>query len=133
MTAAESPRTVISTNDAPPPAGAYSQGLAIGGLVFTAGVGAHDPQNGELLGEDVAEQTRQVLRNLAAILAEVGSTLQDSVKVTAHLADIDADFDAYDAVCRELFTAPHPVRTTVGSSLAAGMLVEIDIVAYCPR
>src|SRR4051794_34048650 len=117
MTKSENSRTVILTRSAPPPAGAYSQGLALDGLVFTAGVGGHDPDSGELVGSDVGEQTRQVLRNLSVILAEVGATLGDAIKVTAHLADVDDGFDAYDAVCREVFTAPYPVRTTVGSQL----------------
>lgn len=123
-------RRVIVTDSAPPPAGAYSQGIVVSGLVFTAGVGPHDPRTGELAGESIAEQTRQVLDNLSAILAEAGSTLRDAVKVTAHLADLTRDFDAYDAVCREVFTAPYPVRTTVGSVLD-DMLVEIDVVARC--
>jgi 2-iminobutanoate/2-iminopropanoate deaminase len=133
MTPADDPRAVISTSSAPAPAGAYNQGIALNGLVYTAGVGAHDPHTGELIGDTAAEQTRQVLRNLAAILADAGATLQDTIKVTAHLTDIDDDFDGYDAVCRELFAAPYPVRTTVGSKLATGMLVEIDVVARCPK
>jgi 2-iminobutanoate/2-iminopropanoate deaminase len=133
MTHAENPRTVVSTDEAPPPAGAYSQGIVINGLVFTAGVGPHDPRTGKLAEGAVAEQTHQVLRNLSAILAAAGATLDDVVKVTAHIAEIDDDFDAYDAVCREHFAEPYPVRTTVGSELASGMLVEIDVVARSPR
>jgi 2-iminobutanoate/2-iminopropanoate deaminase len=124
--------SVISTERAPPPAGTYSQGIVVNGLVFTAGVGPHDPQTGAIVGESIAEQTRQVLRNLSAILAQAGTTLRDTVKMTAHLADFTRDFDAYDAVCREVFTAPYPARTTVGSTLD-DLLVEIDVVARCVK
>jgi reactive intermediate/imine deaminase len=120
----------IKTDQAPKPGGGYSQGIAAGNFVFTAGMGPGDPATGELVGpDDVAEQTRQVLRNLAGILAERGLTLADVVKVTSHLAELDRDFAAYDAAYREFFQDPKPVRTTVGSKLA-GILVEIDVVAY---
>ena len=75
----------------------------------------------------MAEQTRQTLKNLQAILAERGAVLADVVKVTAHLQDVNRDFAAYDVVYREFFTAPFPVRTTVGSDLI-NILVEIDLV-----
>ncbi|MDQ1709141.1 MAG: 2-iminobutanoate/2-iminopropanoate deaminase [Frankiaceae bacterium] len=124
------PKTQITTDQAPKPGGGYSQGMAAGDFVFTAGMGPADPATGALVGPgDVAEQTRQVLRNLAAILAERGLTLADVVKVTSHLADLDRDFAAYDAAYQEFFTDPRPVRTTVGSTLN-GILVEIDVVAY---
>jgi 2-iminobutanoate/2-iminopropanoate deaminase len=122
---------VISTDAAPAPRGAYSQALVVNGFVLTAGLGPHDPQTGAIAGDSISEQTHQVLRNLSAVLAEAGATLQNVIKVTAHLADLNRDFDAYDAVCRNVFSPPYPVRTTVGSALA-GMLVEIDVVARTP-
>lgn len=70
-----------------------------------------------------------MLRNLSGILAERDLTLDHVVKVTVHLADLDRDFPAYDAAYREFFSDPKPARTTVGSTLA-GILVEIDLVAY---
>lgn len=75
----------------------------------------------------MSEQTRQVLRNVGSVLAEHGLTLDDSVKVTVHLADL-ADFAEFNEAYQEFFTAPYPVRTTVGSQLA-NILVEIDVVA----
>jgi len=75
----------------------------------------------------VREQTRQVLRNIGAVLAEYGLDFDDVVKVTAHLEDL-ADFAEYNEAYAEFFTEPYPVRTTVGSRLA-DILVEIDVVA----
>ena len=120
-------RTEIRTDTAPTPKGTYSQALRVGDLVFTSGFGPHDPATGEIVGADVAEQTRQTLRNVDAALRAGGSSLAAAVKLTVHLADL-GDFPAFDAVYRETLTAPYPVRTTVGSTLA-GILVEIDAVA----
>jgi 2-iminobutanoate/2-iminopropanoate deaminase len=120
-------RVKVSTKNAAPPGGTYSQGIIANGLVYTAGCGPNDPE-GRLVGDNIADQTRQVLHNLSAILAEAGSSLSDVVKVTTHLAEPARDFAGYDAVCREIFPKPYPVRTTVGSHLV-GILVEIDVVA----
>lgn len=112
---------------APPPAGPYSHGVVVGDLLFTSGFGGHDPATGELP-ETVEDQTRQTLRNLADVLKERGLTLDDVVKVTAHLQHVRRDFPGFNSAYEEEFTAPYPVRTTVGSDLL-GMLVEIDVVA----
>jgi len=121
----------IRTDAAPTPGGAYSQGIAAGEFVFTAGQGPNDPATGAVVGEDVATQTRRTLDNIAAILAADGLGLEHVVKVTAHLRELRRDFAAYDAVYREYFTEPYPVRTTVGSDLM-NILVEIDVVARRP-
>ena len=76
------------------------------------------------------DQTRQVLRNIQAVLAERGLTLDDCVKTTVHLADL-AEFAEFNEAYREFFSEPYPVRTTVGSQLAQ-ILVEIDVVAAVP-
>lgn len=122
-------KTAIRTDEAPQPAGPYSQGIVYGDLLFTAGFGPQDPATGQVPG-DVAEQTRQVLRNVAAVLAQRGVGMDDVLKTTVHLADL-ADFAAFNEAYREFFTEPFPVRTTVGSQLA-NILVEIDVVARIP-
>ena len=119
----------IRSSAAPAPLGTYSQGLVAGDFVYTSGMGPIDPQTGEIVGSDVAEQTKQVLANLSAILAEHGLGLDDVVKSTVHLQDLHRDFAAYDEVYRSQFSEPYPVRTTVGSDLM-NILVEIDFVAY---
>ncbi|MBO4205275.1 Rid family detoxifying hydrolase [Micromonospora echinofusca] len=117
----------VQTDQAPAPAGAYSQALVVGGMIYTAGMGPADPATGELVGDDIDTQTTQVLRNLDAVLRAGGSSLDRVVKVTVHLADL-ADFAGFDRAYRRLMSEPYPVRTTVGSALA-GILVEIDCVA----
>lgn len=120
-------RTEIRTGDAPTPKGTYSQAVRVGDLIFTSGFGPHDPVTGEVVGQGVQEQTRQTLHNVDATLRAAGSSLQMAVKTTIHLADLD-DFAEFDEVYRSSVTAPYPVRTTVGATLA-GILVEIDAVA----
>lgn len=119
-------KQAVRTDHAPEPAGPYSQGIVSGPFVFVAGQGPKNPSTGEVAA-DVGEQTRQVLRNLGAILEAAGSSLDQVVKVTAHLSTLD-DFDTFNAAYREFFTEPYPVRTTVGSELR-GILVEIDVIA----
>ena len=118
---------VVRTDRAPAPAGAYSQGVVAGGFLFTAGFGPQDPVDGAVA-PSVGEQTTQVLANISAVLAEQGLTLDDVVRTTVHLENLKADFAEFDAVYEEHFSAPYPVRTTVGSDLA-NILVEIDVVA----
>lgn len=119
-------KTAVITSNAPQPAGPYSQGIVSGDLFYTAGFGPQDPATGEVA-DNVADQTRQVLRNIAAVLAERGATLDDALKTTVHLADL-ADFAEFNGAYQEFFSEPYPVRTTVGSQLA-NILVEIDVVA----
>jgi 2-iminobutanoate/2-iminopropanoate deaminase len=118
----------LKTTDGAAPVGAYSQGLVVGDFVFTSGAGPLDPQTGEVVGDDVAAQTHQVMRNLGAILAAHGLGFDDVVKSTVHLQNLKEDFAAYNEVYKSYFSQPYPVRTTVGSQLM-NILVEIDFVA----
>lgn len=122
--------TAISTPGAPAPAGPYSQGIVANGMLFTAGFGPQDPETGAVA-PSVGEQTRQVLRNISAVLAEHGATLDDVVKSTVHLQHLKRDFAEYNDAYREFFSEPYPVRTTVGSDLF-DILVEIDVVVALP-
>ncbi|MFM8254352.1 MAG: RidA family protein [Actinomycetota bacterium] len=115
------------SKQAPNPGGAYSHGVIANGFLYTCGMGPADPVTNKVEVEGIEEQTRQVLKNLQAILAEKGATLDQVVKVTTHLQHVNRDFAAYNKVYQEFFTAPFPVRTTVGSDLA-NILVEIDFV-----
>jgi len=123
-------KTAVTTVGSPHPAGPYSQGIVAGGFLFTAGVGPQDPQTGEKA-DTVADQTRQVLKSISAILASAGASLDDVVKVTAHLQNLTSDFAEFNHAYHEFFTEPYPVRTTVGSTLS-DILVEIDVVAKMP-
>lgn len=115
---------------APAPDGSFSHAVVAGPFVYVSGQGPFDPDSGEIVGEDVGAQTRQAIANVEAILAAVGATLADVVKVDAHLEDFDL-FEAYDAVYRECFAEPRPARKTVASGLG-GILVELDCIARRP-
>jgi 2-iminobutanoate/2-iminopropanoate deaminase len=119
-------RTLIVA-DLPQPGGAYSHVTAVGALVFTAGFGPHDPESGEVP-DGIEAQTEATLRNVRRALAGAGLALSDVLKVTVHLAELQRDFSAFNAVYSEIVPTPYPVRTTVGSQLL-DILVEIDVVA----
>jgi enamine deaminase RidA (YjgF/YER057c/UK114 family) len=89
-----------------------------------------DPSTGQITG-GIEEQTKRVLENLKAVLALENATLDDVVTVNAYLADI-GDWDAFNAVYREVFRPPYPARTTVGAGLH-GFLVEISAIAHVGR
>jgi len=116
----------IRTKNAPMPAGPYSQGIIVGNRVYVAGQGPLNPATGKVP-EGIEDQTRQVLKNIQAILEAGGAKLDDVVKVTAHLADLKY-FTAFNEVYKTFFKEPFPVRTTVGSQLK-DILVEIDVIA----
>lgn len=123
-------KTAYRSDDAPRPAGPYSQGVEAGGFFYTAGFGPQDAAHDNAVADTVGEQTRQCLRNVESILRERGLTLDDCVKTTVHLADL-ADFAEFNEAYREFFSEPFPVRTTVGSQLP-NIRVEIDAVAAIP-
>jgi 2-iminobutanoate/2-iminopropanoate deaminase len=118
----------IRTDKAPLPGGAYSQGIFLNGLLFTAGVGPTDPVSGQLVGATIEEQTHQVMKNLGAILQSAGFDYSDVVKATVHLHDLERDFDGFNQTYQQYFNSNLPVRTTVGSTLK-NILVEIDFIA----
>ena len=122
---------LIQTKQAPLPMGAYSQGWRAGDFIFVTGTGPIDPASGELVGQDIEQQTERTIDNVAAILEAEGATLNEVVKVNVHLSDTSL-FARYNAVYAKRFTRPYPVRTTVGSDLGhtPGMLIEIDCIAY---
>ena len=125
-------KTEIRTDGAPKPGGSYSQGIRAGQLVYTAGQVGIDPATGELAGESIEAQTKQVLENIKAVLAAGGASLADVVKVTAFLTDM-SQFAGYDAVYRTYFPEPRPARSSVGAALAGNFLVEIEVVAVLPE
>ena len=126
-------RVVVSTQAAPKAIGPYSQAVVAtggGGLVFSSGQIALDPQTGELVGaSDVRAQTQRVLDNLKAVLEAAGSGLDRVVRTTIFLADM-GDFAAVNEVYGRYFAAEPPARATVQvSALPRGALVEIDAIA----
>ena len=117
----------FQADGAPAPGGSYSHGVIANGFLYTCGMGPIDPASGKVVEGDITVQTRQVLKNLEAILKTKGATFAQVVKVTTHLQELHRDFAGYDQAYREFLSAPFPVRTTVGSDLM-NILVEIDFV-----
>ena len=117
----------FQADGAPAPGGSYSHGVVAHGFLYTCGMGPIDPVSGKVVEGDITAQTRQVLKNLEAILKTKGATFAQVVKVTTHLQELHRDFAGYDQAYREFLSAPFPVRTTVGSDLM-NILVEIDFV-----
>lgn len=127
------PKTVLipaNLSFQPRPSYPYSPGTAAAGFIYTAGQVAWN-ERGELVGRgDVTAQTRQVLSNIASILAQGGATFDDVLKCNVYLADMRY-FAAMNAVFAEHFPSRPPARTTVQASLAEPeMLVEIEAIAY---
>ncbi|SEN48768.1 endoribonuclease L-PSP [Halorientalis persicus] len=122
-------KRTVSTDDAPAAVGAYSQATATDSLVFTAGQIPLTP-DGDLLDDaPIADQTEQALDNLAAILDEAGATMDDVLKVTVYLADID-DFEAMNETYATYFDDEPPARSAVEvANLPKGVGVEIEAVA----
>jgi 2-iminobutanoate/2-iminopropanoate deaminase len=105
-----------------------SPGIRKGNIVQVAGTVGLDPATGELAGTTVAEQTRQVLRNIVAVLTAAGASLDDVVMFRVYLTDT-AHFAELNETYAELVPEPFPARTTVYVGLPPGMLVEIDALA----
>jgi 2-iminobutanoate/2-iminopropanoate deaminase len=118
----------------PKPVGPYAPGVVFERLVFVSGQGAIDPATGQLAGLDVAAQTRQVFRNLEAILIAAGTDLSHVLRCGVFLVDM-RDFAAMNDVYAQVFGSHRPARTTVAVSALphAGLRVEIDAVAYLPE
>jgi 2-iminobutanoate/2-iminopropanoate deaminase len=120
---------IVSTEKAPGAIGPYSQAVVVNGLVFCSGQIPIDPATGEFVPGGVAEQTRQVLQNLSAVLEAAGSGLGSVVKTSVFLADMK-DFTAMNEVYSEFFSVNKPARATVqAGALPRNALVEIECIA----
>nr|WP_315021407.1 RidA family protein [uncultured Aminipila sp.] len=124
-------RKVVSTSAAPAAIGPYSQGNIFGDLVFTSGQVPLDPDTGEIVGATIEEQTEQVFKNIKAILAEAGSSLDKVLKTTVFIKDMN-DFGKMNAVYAKFFTeGAFPSRSAVEvARLPKDVLVEIETIAY---
>ena len=123
-------RRAVVTEGASAPTASYSQGIAFGDVMVTAGQVGSDPVTGTLP-MDLREQVRGAITNLSAVLAAEGLGLNDVVKTTCFLTNIE-DFADFDTVYRELFPQPRPARSTVGVQLAGDLLFEIEAWAVKP-
>ena len=122
-------KETISTDKAPKAIGPYAQAIKAGEFVYTAGQIPIDPKTGNLVAGAIAEQTRQVLENLKAVLEAAGSSLDQVIKATVFLKNM-ADFTVLNEVYGEYLGKAKPARSTVAvAELPRGALVEIDFVA----
>lgn len=126
-------KTAIATDKAPAAIGPYSQAIRAGSLLFTAGQIPLNPATGQLVQGDIKAQTRQVLKNIAAILEAAGTSMQHVVKTTVFLKNM-SDFAAMNEVYGEFFPAPYPARSAVAvAALPKDVAVEIEAVAVVPE
>lgn len=119
---------VIQTDLAPAAVGPYSQAIETNGFVFVSGQIGLNPETGDLC-EGFHEQTRQVMRNLQAVLEAAGLTLDRVVKTTVYLVDLE-EFSRFNEIYAKFFTNHRPARSTVQvARLPKGALIEIEAVA----
>ena len=122
-------KKVISTKEAPSALGPYSQGIETDNLVFTSGQIPLNPVDGTFVNDDIVTATKQVLENVRAVLNEAGVTLENVVKTTVLLANMD-DFAAMNEVYGGYFTENAPARSCFQvAKLPMGSLVEIEAIA----
>ncbi|WP_024889235.1 RidA family protein [Luteimonas huabeiensis] len=122
------PRIPVSTDQAPAAIGPYSQAVRAGDTVFLSGQIPLDPATGELVPGDVAAQARQAFRNLEAVCAAAGGSLDDVVRLGLYLTDL-GEFAAVNAAMAEFFSAPYPARSTIEvSALPKGAAFEVDAI-----
>lgn len=122
-------RDVISTPNAPAAIGPYSQAIGVEGLLFCSGQIPLDPATGNVVEGGIEEQTRQVLENVKALLAAAGTSLENVVKSTIFLADMN-DFSTVNGIYGEYFQNDPPARSTVQvARLPRDVRVEIEVIA----
>ncbi|GFN22323.1 RidA family protein [Thermanaeromonas sp. C210] len=122
-------KTVINTDRAPAAIGPYSQAIKVGNLIFTSGQIPLDPATGQIVPGGVAEQAERVLENLKAVLAAAGAGLEQVVKTTVYIKDME-DFGVVNEVYGRYFTKEPPARSCVEvARLPKDVLVEIEAIA----
>lgn len=122
-------KKIIHTDQAPAAIGAYSQAVENNGMIFVSGQIPVDPKNGEIISQDVKEQTKQSLENLKAILIEANYKLSDVVKTEVFISNMD-NFTAVNEIYAQYFTEDEPARACVEvGRLPKDVLVEIAAVA----
>src|ERR671917_298972 len=122
-------KKVVSTTEAPAAVGPYSQAVRVGQFIFTAGQIPLDPKSGQIVSQDISEQTRRVLDNLKAVLAAENLTFSHIVKTTIFLTDL-GDFQTVNEIYATYFADLPPARSTVQvSALPKGARVEIECIA----
>ncbi|WP_116247985.1 RidA family protein [Nocardiopsis sp. FIRDI 009] len=122
-------KQIVTSPDAAPPGGPYSQAVVAGDFVYLAGATPHRADR-SLVDGSFEEQARATFDNLVTVAEAAGSSLADAVQARVYLRDLD-DFQAMNAVFAEYFGDEPPVRTTIQADLP-GFLIEVDAVLYKP-
>lgn len=118
----------IHTNQAPAAIGPYSQAIQTGNMLFTSGQVPLCPETGNVVGNTIAEQATQVMKNISAILKEAGTDFNHVVKTTCFLADMN-DFAAFNEIYADYFTGK-PARSCVAvKTLPKNVLCEVEVIA----
>ena len=118
----------IYTNNAPEAIGPYSQAVECGGLIYTSGQIAINPESGQIEINDIKGQTTQVMKNLTAVLEAAGSSVDKAIKTVCFLADMN-DFASFNEIYGEYFTSK-PARSCVAvKQLPKNALVEVEVIA----
>ena len=124
----EMQKEIISTENAPQAIGPYSQAVKAGNLMFISGQIPLDPKTGDLVSESIDEQAKQVLNNIKSICEAAGQSIDDIVKISIFLTDLE-NFAIVNEVMKEYFAEPYPARATVEvSGLPLGVNVEIEAI-----
>lgn len=119
----------LSTDAAPSSIGPFSQGVREGDRIYVSGQGPVDPDTGETVGDTISEQTERTLKNIEAVLAAADRSLDDIVKATVFVQDMN-DYDDINDVYAEFMSAPYPARSAVEvAALPIDIGVEIEVVA----
>ncbi|WP_297550397.1 RidA family protein [Thermococcus sp.] len=124
-------KRVVYTEKAPKPIGPYSQAVLVEGgkFLFVSGQIPIDPATGEIVGETIEEQAERAIRNMLAIVEEAGGSVENIVKVTAFLSDIN-DYPKFNEVYEKFFSKSKPARAVVEvANLPKGVKVEIECIA----
>ncbi|SIR65543.1 endoribonuclease L-PSP [Haladaptatus litoreus] len=119
----------ISTDTAPPSIGPFSQGIRDGDRIYVSGQGPVDPESGDIVGDTIEEQTARTLENIEAVLAAANRSLDDVVKATVFVQNMDG-YDAINDVYADYVSSPYPARSAVQvEDLPIDIGVEIEVVA----
>jgi len=124
-------KRTIQTEQAPTAIGPYSQAIRIGDFLYTSGQIALDPESGMFLSGEIEEETEQTLKNISAILQAGGLSLENVVKTTVYLSDLN-HFSRMNQVYEKYFSKIKPARACVQvAALPKGAKIEIDAIASC--
>jgi len=125
-------KQVVTSSKLPTARGPYSPAIRVGDLLFVSGYGPIDPTTDEVVKTDFATQVRLTLENLKTVLEEAGGSLENVVKTTVYLSDMD-NFAAFNEIYATYFPNDPPARTTIQAArLPLDIDVEIDCIAYTP-